>query len=220
MTSLVVPQSGFNNVTAAKTLTFVEPSTPSAIAIKGYERNEFASAGLQLICQSTRPNSPWNFVSDPNDDWTSVLSLSRFQDTFPTGWFTNYFAGSQVAVTPHTGGFEMVPSSCGVPDPTKKIRINTLNRFHTFRKFINQTTDCGTNSPTSGTLTPSVSPSLGPTKLPSLAVSMSPTPSPSVLATQAPSGLPLAATTSPTLSPSGCHGVVQCCVSFLLDDPT
>jgi hypothetical protein len=247
ITSLLTPQNGLADAAVAKTVTFTEPSGPAMFAVKGYENNEIKIASLFLICKSTRNNSSWNFVSSMAHPWKTVLSSSVQNDVFPANWYSNYnYSGlTQSPAQVSTESITLNTSLCGTPNNANKLRPNQgvpARKYWTLKLFVNQTVQCGTNSPTGTrtdlptslptTGTPSVTPtklptSQAPTKSPSMLPTISPTVSlptrsPSLSAptssptksapTTSPSVAP--ATRSPTSSPTPCvPGVVSCCLT-------
>ena len=101
----------------------------------------YRNSGMVLSCSSTRKNSPWNFVSNPNSNWTSVSPIAF--NKLPDNWHGNDFSGAISRVLESQAGFEMDWSTCKSMTSINPLvtRIaatpNELGQF-TFRKRIEQ----------------------------------------------------------------------------------
>jgi hypothetical protein len=167
ITHLVTPYQFMNDTSVTKTVTFVEPSTPGALAIKGYDNDEVAAATLMLRCVSSNSGSLWNFVSSvAQGGWKTIAGIGKGQktDTIPNDYYVNFPASN---IWPVTSGNGLIGSSytltdaCGTPDPTEKIRPkqkSPVNFFWSVRKYVPSPV-CGSNSPTLATLPPTLQPS-------------------------------------------------------------
>jgi hypothetical protein len=148
VTAHVSPANAFAHTQTTKHLAFPEPSGPVAFAIKGFENNEVRLGVMALRCQSTTPDSPWNFDSSPGTgplSWKSVEALDLRLNEFPPDWYVNEYTGRK---KPAEGGnldaTVQIDASCG-PPPTHQVRGNQGNPasfFWTLRRYVNGTR-CG-----------------------------------------------------------------------------
>ena len=216
ITEYIEPRSKLSDASATKIVTFVEPSGPAVLAIKGYERNEIKIAALMLICLATRIGSSWNFVSrhNPVGEWKSIRADTSTTDAFPPNWYSNFNLTSLVLRNPVQSTENInINASCGTPNIANKVQPaqgTPARAYWTLRRFVNQSVECGTNSPFSPL--PTGSPVFAPTRSPSNVPSMSfPTARPSNLPTTL-SPISFVPTNSPSISPTICTpGVVTCC---------
>jgi hypothetical protein len=227
LTSLVTPSDAFGNSSVAKTVSFKEPSSAAVLALKGYRINEFSNPLLRLKCSCTRADSPWNFTSEESANWTNVAALTGGSNAFPSDWYSKFYTGPEQTPT-QFDAFQSVNSNCGVLSTSQTLKAVGRSAYYSFRKYVTQSFDCGTNAPTLPTSQPTP-PTGKPTRSPTTS---RPTRSPTnIPTTGAPSQAPMASapsrapsisspTFSPTVTPSrspACYGEVTCCVSF---DPT
>lgn len=192
LTSLVTPSEAFDNVTQPKFITFTEPPETAVIAVRGVQPINQQSAirgvpSLNMMCTCTRPESPWNAVNTSRAiNWRTVHT-TNLSGSLPENWWSLTYTGTTtqaVNATDLAVRYAIDTTQCA---STVASRIRVSGQWWGqagFRRIVNQTTSCGTRSPTFVTTSmPSSSPTTA-------SPSASPTPSP----TRSP-------TTSPTRSP-------------------
>lgn len=154
ITSTIQRVEDLNTTAITKFVSFREPATGAAFAIKGFENNAVFEGVLGLRCSCTRVGSSWNFQSNIYAGWRTVRALSIQNDEFPAGWYTNeYNANSDPFVSAAADSFTLNPAVCGiVPTTDSKVKADQgspVARFWAMRLFVTQRTgNCGTQGPT------------------------------------------------------------------------
>lgn len=109
---------------------------------------------MQLSCASTREGSPWNFVSTPEENWTSVESTSW--NRFPDNWYRHDFKGPALQVVESSSGFTLDWAQCGVslePSLTSRARrvaaqpSKSERRVFSFKREVKQSLTCDVSAP-------------------------------------------------------------------------
>ncbi len=180
----VTPQviGSLTNIFVNHTITFREPSETAVLALKGWDQSVLMQPMVELICVASRVGSPWNFDSQPDANWSSVVMVppSPVVDNLPAGWYSLYFNGTLNETYPATNAKRMYATECGHGTSEMRLRANQgpnsmTSGYYSVRRTVVQPQPCGTNGPTTQ---PSKAPSKTATTKPSRSPSSSPTSSP------------------------------------------
>jgi len=145
--------------TTVKEVTFREPVNSAVIAVKAGERDGLARpfhTGVQIMCTSTRSDSPWNGLvtdvvveTESSAAWEAVVpnneGIMAVEDAdFPQGWFSNSYSGPRRPVVASRSKFHLKESKCGIIDRFRKIVINASDtyKWYAVRKQVVQPRPC------------------------------------------------------------------------------
>ena len=127
-----MPQSQLNNPSISKIFKFTEPPGQAIIAVCGGQKQELTPPQIVMRCFSTRNTSAWNFVTDLDGSWKSVLPLISEVNSnrLPIGWNSlNYNGNTEDLFPAETLPIDLDTFTCGNPDEAQVLEINQGDFF-------------------------------------------------------------------------------------------